>query len=150
MKRYQFVCASTIVALSAAMATACVDVASGVSNTDGVVSAIGPDHDADVPLATADVWTVPPLDINKFPEMVVWTMEASSEPATVTVRRFCQPMIQEPFLWLHQPTEDGGVVAMLHGCGKPNEFFGTVTLSFDGAMWVGLSASGAATLVPPK
>jgi hypothetical protein len=114
-----------------------------------VVSAIGPDHSAIVPLATADVWTVPPLDISEFPEMVVWTMEASSEPATVTVRRFCQPTIQEPFLWLHQPTEDGGVVAMLHGCGKPNEFFGTVTLSFDGAKWIGVDASGAATLVPP-
>lgn len=121
------------------------------NNGDGtIVEVIGPDHDADVQLADADLWSVPMLDIGASPEMVVWTLLHPPVSAHVYVRRFCAPQTPEPFLWLRESADNGGlVIAILPSCDQSNDVFATVELAFTETHWVGIAATGGATLVPP-
>jgi len=112
---------------------------------------VGPDHDADVQLGDADFWVVPQLHGSANSPPVVWTLLHPDEPTTVTVRRVCGNQ-SEPFLWLSDPPNwsNNSALATFNGCGVPGEFFATVELAFDGTAWVGVSASGAATILPPE
>jgi hypothetical protein len=118
-----------------------------------IVTATGPAHDADVQLADADVWIVPSLvgATNETPGHVSWTLLHPTTSAHALIRRTCTQE-PEPFLWLNDPPNwtASGALATFHACGMPGEFYSTVELAYDGAQWIGVSATGAATLLPPQ
>ena len=110
----------------------------------------GPNQNASVDLSLADVWIVPPLpDNGNIP--LAWTLKHPVEPTTAIIRRMCtaQP---ETFLWLSDPPNWKGssAFATFYGCGVPGEFYATVEVLYDGAQWIGVSATGAATILPPE
>lgn len=114
-----------------------------------IATMTGPNQNASVDLSAADVWMVPPLPAGDIP--VVWTLKHPAEPVAATIRRTCtaQP---ETFLWLSDPPNWKGssALATLHACGVPGEFYATVEVLYDGAQWIGVSATGAATILPPE
>lgn len=114
------------------------------------IEAVGPDHDAYVPLADADIWNVPPLNIDITPDTVVWTLTHPKTADHAYIRRFCSPLVPEPYLWLREPEAFGGeLIAILRACEDADDFYSTVELAYNGAHWIGLAATGTATLVPP-
>lgn len=118
-----------------------------------LVTMTGPDHHADVQLADADIWIVPPLDSSGVdtPEQVTWALVHPNAPTRALIRRTCTH-IHESFLWLSDPPNwtESSTIATLHACGTPGEFYSTVELAYDGVQWIGVSATGAATLLPPQ
>jgi len=157
MKRYTRVRAyATMSALVfAIMPTGCLTVnvdASTKTTTDdhAVRELVGPDHSANVKLGDADHWIVPPLIGEADAAPVVWTLGHPDEHAVVVVRRECGPQ-EEPFLWLSDPPNWNGssALATLGSCGQFGEVYGTVILEFDGTAWIGISATGNASLLPP-
>jgi hypothetical protein len=120
------------------------------ADSAAIITLVGPDHDGDVQLADADIWIVPPLN-DGGSDPVVWTLTHPDAPARAIIRRTCGESI-EPFLWLSDPPNwsGGSALATFHACGTPGEFYSTVELAYAGSEWVGLSAIGAATLLPPK
>ena len=114
-----------------------------------IITMTGPNHNEMVDLSAADVWVVPMLPENSGVP-VVWTLTHPPEPTTVVIRRTCtaQP---ETFLWLSDPPNWKGssALATLHACGVPGEFYATVEVLYDGTQWIGVSATGAASILPP-
>lgn len=128
-----------------------IDVSSGtIESSEASAFVFGPDHDDVVHLADNKLWEVPPLPANQTGR-IVWTLAHPNGFAEVFVRRTCTSS-PEPFLWLSDPPDFGGgqALATFHECGKPGEFYATIQLVFDGQEWVGISATGAATLNPPN
>lgn len=125
-----------------------VDVDVNIKQDDPSITATGPAHSGDISLADADIWLVPPLSGD---DAIVWTLLHPDAPATAVVQRTCSATA-EPFLWLSDPPDwsGSGALATFNGCGEPGKFYSTVELTFDGTQWVGVSASGAATILPPK
>lgn len=116
---------------------------------------VGPDHDADVQLADAVIWTVPHLQQHDtdVPEAVTWTLlHPNRFIVSATIRRTCFGGIEEPFLWLSDPPNwsDGSALATFKECKGMTDSYSTVELAFDGYQWVGISATGNATLLPPQ
>jgi hypothetical protein len=121
------------------------------ADSAAIITLVGPDHDADVQLADADIWIVPSFFVegSEPPEKIVWRLLHPNVPATVVVRRTCAADA-EPYLWLSDPPDWTSALATFHPCGTPGEFYSTVELAYDGSEWVGLSATGAATILPPQ
>jgi hypothetical protein len=126
-----------------------IDVAPADEPPITVTTMTGPNQNASVDLSAADVWIVPLLPAGDVP--VVWTLTHPVESVTAIIRRTCtaQP---ETFLWLSDPPNWKGssALATLHSCGVPGEFYATVEVLYDGTQWIGVSAAGAATILPPE
>ncbi len=149
MKRFQWL------SIVAPLWLGCVDVdvievAAADEPSHVITTMTGPNQSAAVDLSTADVWIVPPLpDNGNIP--LAWTLTHPAEPTTAIIRRTCTAR-PETFLWLSDPPNWKGssALATLHACGVPGEFYATVEVLYDGAQWVGVSAAGAATILPPE
>ncbi len=126
-----------------------IDVTAADEQPATITTMTGPNQNALVDLSLADVWIVPPLpDNGNVP--LAWTLTHPVEPTTAIIRRTCtaQP---ETFLWLSDPPNWKGssAFATFHGCGVPGEFYATVEVLYDGTQWIGVSATGAASILPP-
>lgn len=150
--------AAVAMMVSCVLASGCLEVTTNSSYTNDEAenttptTSIGPDHDGIVQLASADIWVVPPLlNGGNIDNAVIWTLSHPNTPANVIIRRSCTAN-PEPHLWLSDPPDWNGssALATFHACGVPGEFYSTIELAYDGFEWVGLSATGAATLLPPQ
>jgi hypothetical protein len=126
-----------------------IDVTAADEQPATITTMTGPNQNASVDLSLADVWIVPPLpDNGNIP--LAWTLTHPVESVTAIIRRTCtaQP---ETFLWLSDPPNWKGssALATLHSCGVPGEFYATVEVLYDGTQWIGVSATGAASILPP-
>ncbi len=113
-------------------------------------AAVGPNHDADVNLASSDNWIVPQLPITSGDPSfaVTWTLLHPIDAKKITIYRHCRGT--EAFLWLVDNGDPNSVIAVVNGCNNaPNETYGEISLVYDGTNWVGMSATGAAILLPP-
>ena len=101
-----------------------------------------------VDLSAADVWVVPMLPENSGVP-VVWTLTHPPEPTTVVIRRTCS-IEPETFLWLERPTKLGRELCIRDVYAVESPVNSTQrSVLYDGTQWIGVSATGAASILPP-